>query len=84
MRAPLRAALLACAALAAFPVAVRAGDPPAEPKTGKSAGESVPADPASEWKDHMGDIPFLIGTEAGAKEAQFTGKPILYFYTAHG
>jgi hypothetical protein len=32
----------------------------------------------------MGDIPFIVGHAAGVKEAEFTGKPIFFFYTAHG
>jgi len=42
------------------------------------AGDPEPKD----WKDHMGNIPFIVGREAGMKEAEFTGKPILFFYTA--
>ena len=29
----------------------------------------------------MGNIPFIVGPERGHKEAEFTGKPILYFFT---
>ncbi len=36
---------------------------------------------AKDWKDHVGDIPFIVGREEGMKEVEFTGKPILYFYT---
>lgn len=39
-----------------------------------------PAD--KDWSDHMGNIPFIVGSEKGIKEAEFTGKPILYFFTA--
>ena len=34
-----------------------------------------------DWSDHMGNIPFVVGPETGAREAAFTGKPILYFFT---
>ena len=47
-----------------------------------AAQEKVPAAPAKDWKDHMGNIPFIVGREAGRKEVAFTGKPIMYFYTA--
>lgn len=43
-------------------------------------GAAVPAD--KDWSDHMGSIPFIVGSEKGIKEAEFTGKPILYFFTA--
>jgi hypothetical protein len=45
-----------------------------------AAQEGAPA--GKDWKDHMGDIPFLVGREAGLREVEFTGKPILFFYTA--
>lgn len=35
-----------------------------------------------DWTSHKGNIPFIIGREAGMKEAEFTGKPIFFFYTA--
>ncbi len=34
------------------------------------------------WKDHMGDVPFLIGSERGLVAAKATGRPLLFFYTA--
>ena len=43
-----------------------------------------PAGDDAGWKDHMGDIPFIVGRDAGEKEREFTGKPSLVFYTAHG
>ena len=39
-------------------------------------------DGQKDWTSHKGNIPFIIGREAGMKEAEFTGKPVLYFYTA--
>lgn len=44
-----------------------------------TAGPAGPAD--KDWSDHMGNIPFIVGPERGHKEAEFTGKPILYFFT---
>ncbi len=35
-----------------------------------------------DWRKHTGNIPFIIGREQGMKEVEFTGKPILFFYTA--
>lgn len=35
-----------------------------------------------DWSDHTGNIPFIVGSERGLKEAEFQGKPILYFFTA--
>lgn len=34
------------------------------------------------WAHHMGDLPFIVGYEAGMKEVEFTGKPPLLFFTA--
>ena len=52
------------------------------------ADEPAPADAAKagdgeekDWADHMGDIPFLVGRAAGEAEADFTGKPPMYFFT---
>lgn len=42
----------------------------------------APAKGEKDWKDHTGNIPFIVGSEKGMKEAEFTGKPILYFFTA--
>ncbi len=58
-------------AAAAFAPAVSAQEKPSAPK---AAGK--------DWTDHMGDIPFILGRQAGLKEAEFTGRPIFYFYTA--
>ena len=56
-------------ALAAALVAVPASASPEESKGSK------------DWSDHMGNIPFIVGSERGIKEAEFQGKPILYFFT---
>ena len=82
MRAPPFAALL-LAAFLALPAPASAGDPPGggKPKGGEGA-KAPPAEGQKDWKDHMGDIPFVVGREAGMKEVAFTGKPILFFYTA--
>jgi len=47
------------------------------------ADEPAPADAkkAKDWTEHMGDIPFFVGREAGEAEAEFTGKPPMYFFT---
>ena len=34
-----------------------------------------------DWSDHTGNIRFIVGSERGIKEAEFQGKPILYFFT---
>jgi hypothetical protein len=36
----------------------------------------------AKWKDHMGDVPFVLGSEDGMKEVTKTGKPPLFFFTA--
>ena len=33
------------------------------------------------WADHTGDLPFVFGYENGKKEAAFTGKPMMVFFT---
>ena len=66
--APIAAAFALSASLLAGPAAAAPGG---EGKDGQK-----------DWTSHKGDIPFIIGREAGLKEAEFTGKPILYFYTA--
>jgi Cu/Zn superoxide dismutase len=55
------------------------------PKGGSAGGGKTPGkEPEKEkdWSDHKGDIPFIVGRERGMKEVAFTGKPILFFYTA--
>ena len=73
------------AALALVAGSASAMDDPGKP--GKPADDhSKPAgskdDGEKDWTSHKGDIPFIIGREKGMKEAEFTGKPILFFYTA--
>jgi len=48
------------------------------------AAPPAPADETKgkDWSEHTGNIPFLVGSAKGLKEAEFTGKPILYFFTA--
>jgi cytochrome oxidase Cu insertion factor (SCO1/SenC/PrrC family) len=70
--APIAAALALAASLAAGSAAAQEGH--TRPKA-ESGG-------AKDWTSHKGNIPFIIGREAGMKEAEFTGKPILFFYTA--
>lgn len=47
--------------------------------------EAGPADPtprkAKDWSGHMGDLPFVVGYEAGMKEAKFTGRPPMFVVT---
>ncbi len=65
--------VLALAALAAVPcLAARADEPAA----------AAPAAAKSKWSDHMGDVPFVVGYEAGTKAAAESGRPPLYFFTA--
>jgi len=50
---------------------------------GKGGSATAPAAAAEkDWSKHKGDIPFIVGREAGMKEAEFTGKPVMFFYTA--
>ena len=74
-------ALLGLALVLGGPAGFAGGD---EPKGGKHGGSAPRAakDEAKDWSKHTGDIPFIIGREAGMKEVEFTGKPILFFYTA--
>jgi hypothetical protein len=34
------------------------------------------------WGDHMGDVPFVVGSRRGLEAAKVTGKPLMIFYTA--
>ena len=54
---------------------VRADEPTEAQDGDAQAGES------KDWADHMGDIPFVVGRAAGEAEADFTGKPPMYFFT---
>ncbi len=36
---------------------------------------------AKDWTEHMGKLPFVVGREAGEAEAEFTGRPPMYFFT---
>lgn len=79
MRTALAAALLT---LAALPGAALAGDETGAGGKRPTGGSSAPApEGGKDWSKHVGDIPFIIGREAGMKEVEFTGKPILFFYT---
>ena len=75
MRVPMALALAACLAAPAF----AGGD---DAKEGRADSKSTPAPAEKDWSRHKGDIPFIVGREAGMKEVEFTGKPILFFYTA--
>lgn len=49
------------------------------------AAPSAPAATPEEmekWGEHMGDLPFIVGQEAGLKDVEFTGRPPMYFFTA--
>jgi hypothetical protein len=68
--------LAAAAVLAAFAAPLRADEPGAP-----TAPVLSEADRAK-WGDHMGDLPFVVGSEAGRKAAAAAGKTPLYFFTA--
>jgi len=38
--------------------------------------------PAKDWTAHMGDLPFVVGMDAGRAEVKFTGKPAMLFFTS--
>ena len=76
MRMSLAIALSLTAALAA--PAFAGGDD----SRGGSKTAPAPAAAEKDWSKHKGNIPFIVGREAGMKEAEFSGKPILFFYTA--
>ncbi len=42
------------------------------------AGDAKPKD----WTSHMGDLPFVVGMDAGRAEVKFTGKPAMLFFTS--
>jgi len=69
-------AVLAVALGISTPIEVARAD---DPKSAESAnaGETE----AKDWSEHLGDIPFIVGRAAGDAEAQFTGKPPMYFFT---
>ncbi len=48
-----------------------------------SCGREAPAatDDASKWSDDVGDIPFVIGLDAGGKAVAATGRPPMYYFT---
>jgi hypothetical protein len=48
------------------------------------AGAAFAGDPAPtpDWSKHMGDLPFVVGMEAGRAEVKFTGKPAMLFFTS--
>jgi len=35
-----------------------------------------------DWSPHMGDLPFVVGMDAGRAEVKFTGKPAMLFFTS--
>jgi hypothetical protein len=72
MRSASIALALCLAALGVLAVETRAADSSAPAATGERA----------KWAEHMGDIPFVIGSANGMSEAEFSGKPPIYFFTA--
>ncbi len=61
--------------------------PTAEPEATPdvpAAGDSDRGTPEElkKWGSHMGDIPFVVGTERGLAASAATGKPVFLFYTA--
>ena len=44
------------------------------------AGDSA-AKALVKWKAHTGDLPFIVGYEKGKKEAEFSGRPMMLFFT---
>jgi hypothetical protein len=38
--------------------------------------------PAKDWPAHMGDLPFVVGMDAGRAEVKFTGRPAMLFFTS--
>jgi hypothetical protein len=82
--APIAALALAASLLSgSAAIAAPGGDGKGGPKDGPKEGQKDgPKDDQKDWSSHKGNIPFIIGREAGMKEAEFTGKPILFFYTA--
>ncbi len=82
MKTPPIAAALALACSLALPGSAVAGDGAGGAKPGTPAPAPKGAEGQKDWADHMGNIPFIIGREAGMKEVEFSGKPVLFFYTA--
>ena len=35
-----------------------------------------------DWTAHMGDLPFVVGMDAGRAEVKFTGRPAMLFFTS--
>lgn len=52
------------------------GDPPVYSSVGPPSG------PDAKWKDHMGDIPFVVGQAEGMRVATSSGRQPMYFFTA--
>ncbi len=73
-------AAMALAVPFVLPGSALAGGDGAKPGTKAPAGSGESEQ--KDWSSHKGNIPFIIGREAGMKEVEFTGKPILFFYTA--
>ena len=77
------ATLLALALVALASPRALAGGGDDGGKGGTKTPKAAPEAPAAkDWSKHTGDIPFIVGREAGMKEVEFTGKPVLFFYTA--
>ena len=74
---PLTLTLSLALALAAFAAPAAADAPGA---TAAPAADSQ----REKWAEHMGNVPFVLGYENGMKEAQFTGKPPMLFFTMEG
>ena len=40
-------------------------------------------DAAAAWADHMGKVPFTVGYTDGVAAAKASGRPMMFFHTAH-
>jgi len=55
-------------------VAAGCGRPPAKPGTAAAA-----VDP--KWAEDVGDLPFVVGLDAGGKAVSASGRPAMYYFT---
>lgn len=73
---------IAAAALALGAVVWLPESPSACAEDGHGAGAGAAASGEKDWKEHEGDLPFVVGYEKGMQQVEFTGRPPMYFFTA--
>ncbi len=72
------------ALVASFALFLALAGRPSTARSEEPTGAAPAADAAEreKWRDHMGDLPFVVGHAKGNAQAAASGRPPMYFFTA--